>query len=446
MCDVSIVNASFSVSKPYIPIGPLIVLKELRKNGFEVEFKDYQLTKYNNIDYQFVSENLKALESDIICIGVFANSLPIVLKAVNLFKKTKPKSKIILAGAGVSDVPDRIFEISDIDIIIRGEGEITTPELIKCLKKGKKLDQVRGITYRDGDNIIHNLDRGNLDYIDYYPDYSQINFADYNNEVTIITSRGCPYECSFCAKPIWRSGIGYRSLDNIFEEIESIKDKIRRIYFCDDAFIVNRARVFEFCDRFKKLKVDIKWECTGRIGLMDEELLSKLNDSGCDTIYLGIESGTNKILKRLNKKITIEDARKEIELAKKHIKNIYTSYIWGFPFETLDDFNDTIFNYMTDSVDSITRPVLNLATPFISTRIYEEYKDKLFFLDDNKYSGSVLPMNVEDANYSEMREFIVKNKDIFPSFFFINHDSFVAKKNLIDKLLEKKDTEEVNYA
>lgn len=446
MYDVSIVNAGFCVNKPYIPIGPLIVLKELERKGFIVEFKDYQLIKHNSIDYQLIAEELNKLASEIICIGVFANSLPIVLKAINLFKKVKPNSKIILAGAGVSDVSDRIFQVSDIDIVIRGEGEITTPELIKCLKQGEELTHIRGITYRYGDNIIHNLDREKMKCIDFYPDYSRINFADYNNEVTIITSRGCPYECSFCAKPIWRSGIGYRSLDNIFEEIESIKDHISRIYFCDDAFIVDKKRVFEFCDRFNELNLNIKWECTGRIGLLDEELLNKLRDSGCDTLYLGIESGTNKVLTRLNKKITIENARREIELAKRYIKNIYTSYIWGFPFETLEDFNNTIFNYMLDSIDSKTRPVLNLATPFISTQLYKEYKDRLVFLDDNKYSGSVLPMDIEDINYDEMREFIIKNMDIFPSFFFINHDSFIEKKNMIDKLLEKKNTKEVNYA
>ncbi|MDT8717347.1 radical SAM protein [Clostridium sp. 19966] len=436
MFDVSIVNASFSVKNPYIPIGPLIVVSKLEEQGLKVEFKDYQLIKSEASDPKSISELLLELKSKIICIGVFANYLPLILKAVDILKETNPELIIVLAGPGVAKISDEIFNLSRIDIVIRGEGEITTPLLVKKLISNSSLSEIEGISYRCKNKIIHNADRQNLKCIDVYPSYNHIELKDYDNKATIITSRGCAYNCMFCSKPIWEKGVVYRSLENVFEEIKQLKFKVNRIYFCDDAFIVNKKRLFEFCRIYKELNINIPWECTGRVGCMDEELLEVIRSAGCDTLYVGIESGSNVVLEKLNKKISIEQAREEVNLAKRYMKRIYTSYIWGFPFETLEDFNQTIFNYLSDSIDHNLRPVLNLATPFIASKLYDEYKDKLAFMEDNIYNGSTINMDYT-KDYEDVKEFIIENKKIFSSFFYIEHQAFYDKKKIVDKLLNR---------
>ncbi|NIO20155.1 MAG: radical SAM protein, partial [Candidatus Aenigmarchaeota archaeon] len=219
----------------------------------------------------------------------------------------------------------------------------------------------------------------NLDQLP-FPAFDKIDINRYKFIYT-ITSRGCPYRCSFCYRTFfWGNKMAFRSMDNVIEEIKFLyekcdKKKFSEIQINDDTFILNKKRVFEFCDKLKKEKIDINWSCNGRINLMNEQLMKKMSESGCDSILYGIESGSDKILKKINKDFSAKMAREVIMKSKKYFPKIRTSFIWGFPFETIEDFKKTI--ELTEKVIFEWRIHANLLilTPQIGTQIYNEYKN-----------------------------------------------------------------------
>lgn len=437
MFDIAIVNASFHSSKAYIPVGPLLVSAVLEREGYLVNFLDYQLEKTGNIVMpETFAKFLENSQAKLIGISVFANSLPTVLLGVRLLKEINPWVKVILGGPAAADGAERLMQLAPIDVIVRGEGEITGLEVFSRLLQNDSLYGVLGITFRDNERIITNSERPLIKELARYPlpAYHHIDFKDYDYEASIIASRGCPYNCTFCAKPIWKYGVTYRSIDHVLEEMRSIYPKIERINFCDDAFVANQGRLIEFCNKFQKSGFTKPWECTGRVGHMNDQILQQIHSAGCDTLFLGIESGSVNVLRKMHKKFLPEQARKEIDIAKKYINNVYTSYIWGLPFEELEDFYETLFFIGEDLEDQKVKPVFTLATPLLSTQIYQDYKNCLEYLDNNHYCGVTLPVGYNLSDHSNLKTLVLENPDVFSGFYYYGHSGFEEKRLVIDKI------------
>ncbi len=436
MADVCIINASYYSHNPNIPMGPLILVKNLKKNGYSVNFIDYQNFSDNDIGttkhFKSIIENCNA---KFIGISVFSNSLPLVINAIKHYKCNNDNF-VFLGGPGVAGIEKELLNISPIDAIVSGEGEETVVELISALNKSNDLKDIKGIIYKSSNGkITVNTPRPILKIPDYYPDYSCIDLKEYNNKAIIITSRGCPFKCTFCSKPIWKDKVTYRTMDNVFEELRILKKlKVEKLHICDDTFIYNKERVFEFCERYIKEDINIPWECTGRIGLMDEKLLEILKNAGCSALFLGIESSSDTILNYFNKKINNKLISEQLKLVKKYISMMYTSYIWGHPEETLEDFIDTYMSYVYDSSQPNMRSSITLATPFLDTKLYEDYKNYLMYLENNTYNGSSIHTNTRKDK--EIMDMIKENASMFPSFYYLDNKDFKEKLNYI-KLFKK---------
>jgi len=283
-------------------------------------------------------------------------------------------------------------------------------ELVNSLESESKLSHVKGITYRSGGKIVSNPGRPLIENIDDipFPAWHLLKMDSYfrltariltgKNGFSMITSRGCPGRCKFCDTHIvWTRKYRARSPTNVVDEIEQLHDRynIGFMVFVDDTFIVNKKRAIEICNQIIERGIDIKWECAGRVNLVNKEILAKMKEAGCNTIYYGIESGSQEVLDYINKGITLEQAKNAIKITKKAGIGTSAFFMIGFPSETEEDVKKTIeFNKRLPLDEHDTFSIL---TPFPGTELYKIMKDEGLLLNEewdmyyNRRADEVLP-------------------------------------------------------
>ena len=417
MKDITLINPVFPSNSAIPPYGLLYLTAVLEEKGYSVDLRDYQTYKCEDPwEPSSLLEFLKG-SADIIGASTYSFNLPLLVKAFMKFKKEHPEKKVILGGIGATGVHRELMQnFSCIDMVVRGEGEKTLPDVLSALEKGTSLQKVNGITYRKNGKLCITADRCRITNLDElpFPAFDRVDFSQYLIP-DVSYSRGCPFPCSFCdIAPFWnRKNIG-RSLSNFLEEIRILREKYhqKRITIVDDTFFLDRKRVKEFCEALKKEHLDIEWGCYGRVDLMDEDLLRTMAETGCKKVYYGVESGNNEVLRKMKKGFTIEQALKAIEISLKYFMVVQTSFVWGFPFETMDQFHDTFFTiiYLVKKGAAVKAVLL---TPLPLSELYEQYKHTLNFSDE------ICP-SLYMAGFFDKPEIIAlikKYKEVFPSFY-----------------------------
>ena len=195
-------------------------------------------------------------------------------------------------------------------------------ELAECFDRGVGFSSVRGIVFRDCERIVRTEPRGfieNLDSFD-FPSRELFDNEDYKkyyldqfgySTSAMITSRGCPFSCDFCSRPIFGTDIRNRSVGNIVDEVQQIADLgYERVWFADDCFTLNRNHLLEVCNEMVRRKVDVGWECLSRVDTMDAEVAKGMQRAGCMRVFFGIESGNDSVLGLMNKHITTSQGKK----------------------------------------------------------------------------------------------------------------------------------------
>lgn len=311
----------------------------------------------DHLIWQELREVFHNFSPDIVGITVWTTFAASAFKIASIIKKMNKDMPVIMGGPHISIKYDEVLKICpDVDILVRGEGEETFLEMVRTMKgkvdvkfEVKELKDICGISYRKNGKIFHNPPRNFIKGLDTIPFPARdllLNNASYNSEDMglLMTSRGCPYNCTYCATSIWERKTRYRSPDNVIEEIKFVMDTYgtTQFTFKDDSFTVNRRRVHEFCDRLIKENIKIKWDCNTRVDLVDEELLRKMKKSGCNSIKVGIETGSGKILKLINKKITFDQCRRTAKLFKKAGIHWTGYFMAGVPSETKEDIYSTL--------------------------------------------------------------------------------------------------------
>jgi len=265
----------------------------------------------------------------IIAVGCWSDMLPVLLVALEKVKKKFPEKIIILGGIGPTEVAEEIMDkFNFINFIIKGCGILPLPALIKKIIDEEKIfTDVKGLVYRDGKTIKSNAYNGfylNSVTPDIIPYRRLKNIRSYD-KFFIFTSSGCPYKCTYCQIPcLSQKGVLYKDINKVIKEIMVIK-KIKKngkltILIRDEAFIVNRGRVVKFCNLLRAKKLNVRWRCYGRVDRIDGELLEIMSKSGCEGIFFGVESGSNKILKKIKKGFTVEKAVEIVFLSKNTLK------------------------------------------------------------------------------------------------------------------------------
>ncbi len=333
------------------PLGLLYIAAALRERGHSVGVID---AEEKNLSLVELGATCKSYQPQVIGVSTTTPTFKKARETARYLKNLLPKTPIIFGGPHMASFPQISLEFEEIDYGVVGEGEITICELVDAIENNQDLNQIKGIVFRKNNQIIQTPPREmikNLDEIP-FPAWDLINIRNYRYIMskrkafaTMISSRGCPYNCLWC-DPEGRFGKIFRarSADNIIREIELLYSQynIKEILFYDDTFTVDRQRIVEFCNKLINKKWDLIWECRTRVNLVDEELIKLMAKAGCYRIRFGIESGNENVLKFVRKGITKEQAKNAIQWCKKYKIEVFTYFMLGLPTETEETMKETI--------------------------------------------------------------------------------------------------------
>lgn len=364
----------FNYYNRYFPLGLSYLSSTLKKAGHQVTIYDADCNKNSKgMDYTRLPEKyliyLKELKNpenpiikeiseaffkyqpDIVGITVMTPKAASAFTIASLAKKYNKDCSVVFGGPHATLKAEEILKNTrDVDFVVSGEGEVVLLELINALQmKGNNFSTIQGLSYRQGDKTVHNTIRSFIDDLDClpFPDRETLLGSDtYTSEDMglLMGSRGCPYSCSYCATQIWTRKVRYRSLTNILEEIKYVHHRYgtRQFTFKDDSFTVNRKRVTEFCNTLIDAGMKVNWDCNTRVDLVDSELLRTMKKAGCNSIKVGIESGSERILKLMDKGITLERVEEAARLFREVGIHWTAYFMMGIPTETKEDVKKTL--------------------------------------------------------------------------------------------------------
>ncbi len=402
----------------HIPYGLGILAALLEKEGYNVRVLDINAVR----EPQAAIEQWLAVNNkwDIIGISGLVTTYRYQKALVPIIRRTNPQARIIAGGGCATSVPELVFEHMDIDVAVLGEGEISLLEVVKTLEGGRSLQGIRGIWYRENGVIYKNEPGENIEDLDSVPfparhllpldrylENSPILFGPVaqraKRRLDVITTRGCPFNCNFCYHMFGRSKIRYRSPENVVEEIEMlIRDyDIDFISFLDENFTASKERVYRFAELIKAKNIKIPWGTSSRVHNVDRELLQVMKDSGCVYLSYGVESGSQEMLAKMNKKATVEQAKRAIELTREVGITAVATFIFGYPGETRQTIRETV----KFCQDINMKKGFFFATPYPGTPLYEQVKSQIGdedkFIDQLADAGEFV-INLTDFSTAEM--------------------------------------------
>ena len=307
--------------------------------------------------------------------------------SLELAQLLKNDCELLIAGGALPTTEPEAF-LNDFDVAVIGEGEQTMLEIVKQFENGGDLSQIRGIAYKDKDTgqVKRTSPRGLVEDLDNLPPPSRDLFDNYSYEkyysgrfgyktTAIMTSRGCPFECDFCSRPVFGNAFRVRSASKVADEIEEVISLgYNRIWFADDCFTLNRKRLVEVCDEIIKRGLKIGWECLSRVDTLDSETADKMKQAGCVRMFFGIESGNDSILKIMNKKITTKQAYNATQICKKKGIKAAAFFILGYPGENDKTILDTVKFASSLPLDYLS---FTLPYPIPGTPLFERLRGEL---------------------------------------------------------------------
>ncbi len=330
------------------PLGLVSIGSYLINKGYSVEL-------INAVIEDDIMEKItkKAKDAKYVGLSVMTAQIP---HALMISDELKKKDKIIIWGGIHPELfKEQTCEDPSVDYVVYGEGEKTFFELVDALENGKKLEGIKGLVYKKDGKIIVNPLREPLP-VEEIPDpnYDLLDlkkkFQAKPRMLEFETSRGCPYRCGFCIDTVgWRHKWRALPAEKVLCFLESIKEKyaIEYVVFREENFAIDKARVGKIIDGMIEKKLNLKWSTNIRADCfredyINDEFMSKLKDSGMDVVYIGVESGSEKIRSYMNKGITDEQVFRVVELCKKYDVKCKLGFMVGYPTETRKDIYDTI--------------------------------------------------------------------------------------------------------
>lgn len=320
--------------------------------GIELTGFDNNALKLKAEEYR---EIIRSEAPDIVAISVMTATVYTSWEMARAAKEAAPRTIVVAGGMHCSALPESTLQEPAIDYGIMGEGEEPFRELLIALRDNRDITGIRNLVYRQSGQIVINPRRPAIPDIDNIPfpardlfDNSKYSMnvnrrATSAKSTAVLTSRGCPYGCIFCSKSIYGRRFNQRSPQNIIDELKMLeREGHGEVLIVDDTFTVNKKWVLEFCRLFCDHGLKIRWNCHARVDTIDEETVKSMKQANCTGMAFGIESGNPEMLKKINKGITLEEARRAVRLCGKYGISSLCSYIFGHPGDTRETVNDTL--------------------------------------------------------------------------------------------------------
>jgi radical SAM superfamily enzyme YgiQ (UPF0313 family) len=434
----------------------------LKQYGAEVSILDMAINDLNEED---LIDYLKDNNFDIIAMGFlsarYSETVKPLCKVINQYKGD---AILCLGGHGASAIPRFNLEDTGADLIFIGESEESFPEVLNCKINGGNYADVKGIAYRDGNEIKITAKRipvQNLDSIP-YPDYSAFNMSKYTTNIKlagmtekdkcfpIVTSRGCTNRCTFCYR--MERGIRTRSTENIIQEIKYLNSEYGITYFFafDELFIYSKKKIFEFAEALKKNNLHIMFNCNARTSLFDMEIAKCLQDSGCLFINFGFENMENSVLVAMHKNTTSKQNFEAAEICKKLGISMGVNMLWNMPLDnekTLEDNTQFILDYSDFSQVRTIRPVTCYpgSDLFWKSIADGELKDEGDFF--NKFKNSdLITVNYTKLPLERCYELLFNaNKKLILHHYTHTNNDMVAANKLIQSFKDLYDGKDVKF-
>jgi anaerobic magnesium-protoporphyrin IX monomethyl ester cyclase len=410
------------------PMGLAYIAAYLREHGHDCEIMDGMAIPFN-----VNSVVLKASSFDVIGITAVSTFAKRVNEIISVLKRNQVKAPVVVGGPHATVLPESCLR-NGADYVVLGEGEITMLELVDALASGGDIGNVSGIAYLR-DNTVHrtaarrvisNLDDIPLPARDLLPmDRYRSSEARSKKQPShsLFTSRGCPGTCSFCNKMIFGTKVRYFTVERIIEEFFLLRDRYgaQDIAIWDDNFLADSNVAHAVCDALIRNKLNRTWSIEARIDSVDRDVLLHAKEAGCDFIAYGIESGSQKVLDSMNKRITLEQIRQVIKMTKEVGINIRGYFMMGMPYETLEDMDKTISFAKELNVEVAS---FTLFVPLPGTLEYRRALKTGTFIDPEYYLRNVYPeFNFPDSPLyipegMTQEELLEKHKSAYNQYYF----------------------------
>ncbi|MBU7047234.1 MAG: B12-binding domain-containing radical SAM protein [Theionarchaea archaeon] len=448
--NIALISLTSGASaRPFPPLGLLYLARAIlnRLDNWNVDIIEQdnpsdQFYSSGFWDFIKVVEAVQRKRSEVVGISCVTITLPLALRIAEEIKKNDPTTLVVLGGPGPSGRGERILRrFPVVDFVVDGEGETSLVDLLKAVEKDENQIEAKGVFYRNKGEVCYNGPQERVECLDDldFPAYELVNMKTYE-KYGIIWHRGCPYNCSFCdVSKMWGRKVSSRSMNHVIQEIEMLKTQFgaQEIHFFDDTFTLRKEDTLHMCERLEEM--DINWTANCRINTVDRELLEKMVDAGCKGIFYGIESGSDRVLKMINKRIRVEDAITVIKKTPPQL-SVKVSFIWNYPFETLDDFYKTFFliSYLFSQGIQVRYTPLSL---LLQSSLYREYKGKLI-TDKNKNIRWNNMLNQNLLNRSGVstpkwaNDLIFEHSDIFPGLLWIDSPNIDEKIKFVRRYMQ----------
>ena len=321
------------------PLGLMYIASYLRLHtGYQVKILD---TIAEDISYNEIEQYIKSYQPKLVGISAYTHNLIDVILVAKTAKKILPDVHVCLGGAHANLFPEQAIKIPEVDSVVLGEGESTFAELATALDNNSNFHKIKGLIFKQNEEIISTGRRENITDLDAlpFPDRSLIRGNKYyhvsgrnSKMTTMLSSRGCPYQCSFCSTT--HGAYRTRSPQDIVKEMaECASLGFQDIHFVDDAFNVSQERVACICDEILKMNLKVRWSFRGRVDNLSKALFKKAKEAGCVRINLGVETSTNEGLKILNKQIDVGQIKEAFKRAREVGIATVAYFMIGCPHE-----------------------------------------------------------------------------------------------------------------
>ncbi len=411
-------ESMYMVPTAWPPLGILYCAEVLKDEGIEVSLLD-QPAKGFSLDQTV--KWVKKENPDILGFSVLLSTAKEAPKIAREVKEENPNVTVVFGGHHSTFNAKRILDkYPFVDIVVRGEGEYTSLEIARCLENRGTLNKVEGIAFRKNGRILSTPDRVLNKDVDVlpFPDrdlagvkYESVVFGVKINSkkfTTILSSRGCPFNCSFCGiRKFTRGAWRPRSVENVMAELEYLQSKgYEQFLFADDNFTLDAKRVSKLCQNIKKSGMDIDWFCDSRVDHVSYDMFREMVNAGCRCLFFGIESANQRILDYYRKGITPEQSEKAVRKARKAgVDLIVGSFIVGAPDETRREVINTL--KFANKLD-LDVPDVNILGAHVGTDIWDDLVAKGLLNEDEQWEDEIcIPRDLPTpVPYEEVRNLV----------------------------------------